>query len=251
MSLKLLQLNIFHGRFLDRIISYIKENDFDIIQLQEVSSYALSFDKKNNLNELKKALFYQNFFIKTTQLVDKESSSYGLATFIKHTISIKKKEVIWLKDFFTTISKEAIDWRKQPRAVFAVLLQVKNKEFFVINTHLAWSPTSEDTDYKIAQGKILLDYLKQLRLPFILTGDFNVDSSSFIIKEIQKYAKNLLENNNIMNTLNPGLHRAKHLFPPGLAVDYIFMHPKIHAESFEVLDKDLSDHLGLKLEFTF
>ena len=63
-------------------------------------------------------------------------------------------------------------------------------------------------------------------------------------------ATNLIVKNKVTNTLNPRVHYArKKLFPPGLAVDYIYISKHFKQKKFKVLKNlDLSDHFGLESE---
>ena len=141
-------------------------------------------------------------------------------------------------------------WENVPNSTLVTQFKSLNKSFFVINTHGAWSPKAVDTPEKMRQGKILYEYIKKLRAPFILAGDLNLTKDTIVIKNYQSLSANLIDRYNVMNTLNPRLHYAKELFPKGLAVDYIFTSPEIRVKKFKVIDDiDLSDHLGLKLKF--
>lgn len=92
---------------------------------------------------------------------------------------------------------------------------------------------------------MLVEYMKNVPRPFILSGDFNLTSDSQTIQQLNNLATNLTLDNHVTNTLNAHTHKAKHLFPPGLAVDYIYTSKDVVVEKFAVVEEDLSDHLGL------
>ncbi len=94
----------------------------------------------------------------------------------------------------------------------------------------------------------MVDYLKQVQPPFILTGDFNVRPDTQLIKNFDTLARNLTSEHKITNTLNAQTHRAVEIFPPGIAVDYIYITDDIKVNKFEVIAETLSDHLGLQAE---
>jgi endonuclease/exonuclease/phosphatase family metal-dependent hydrolase len=124
------------------------------------------------------------------------------------------------------------------------------KIFTVVTSHLVRGRASEDKPYKANQAKILLNFLKTLKNPFILTGDFNLNPQTQIVDSFSQLAKNLILQKGITNTLNPRTHRLKELFPKGMAVDYIFVSEGIGVLDFHLVDHpDISDHLGLSLTF--
>jgi endonuclease/exonuclease/phosphatase family metal-dependent hydrolase len=255
MRISLLQLNIEAGRKLPELITYIKENAFDIVQLQEVTGG--EFSKYSDGTDIFKTLLekveMRGELNKTMHLVNDPLSYFGNATFYSKKLTLTKKEVVWLNPFreidgFTHGDPDKI--RALPRSVLSLAFSHEKGVFWSINTHLAWGPTQLDEPHKIEQGKLLQAYVATLDDPFVLSGDFNVWKESIVVKNLEAIAVNHATKAKITNTLNPHLHRASHLFPPGLAVDYIFTHPSIIVTSFSLVDTpDLSDHLGLQIQF--
>ena len=128
--------------------------------------------------------------------------------------------------------------------------ELDNRKFNIITTHLAWGSTPDDKEYKIIQARKLHDNLSKIENPFILTGDFNVTPDTQTVYIFNDLGKNWTTKLNVENTLNGRTHAVRQLFPPGLAVDYIFTSPGIDVKSFRLVDEvNLSDHFGLLLEF--
>lgn len=264
MPIKLLQLNIFQGKLLPAVLEYIKQSQFDILQLQEVSGGSFSkgglwTGPRATLTEsnpetigidcfqiMKEELGYEGIMNKTIVRRSDAKSYIGNATFFKPSVPLKAAKELFLKPYVET--DEHIDAQDAPRAALMTTFLLNNKEVTFINCHLAWGPTPEDEPYKIDQAKILIDYIKSLKTSFVLTGDFNVTADSQIVKWMNEIGRNLNLENNITNTLNPDIHAAKVLFPKGLAVDYAFASKQILVSDFHVVDKpNLSDHFGLSL----
>ncbi|MDO8609704.1 MAG: hypothetical protein Q7R95_04095 [bacterium] len=270
MRLKLLQLNIFKGKFLDNIVDLVKKENFDILQFQEVTGGKKSngginlYPEKMNLpsgninnktlgaflfEDIKK-IFHLNGDLVITNRIKSDPSSYeGNATFYNNDIQCTEKNIIWLQDF-KEIDEDYTEWETIGRAALSLKLMYKGKQFYVINTHNAWGPNSLDEDYKIEQAQKLVQYIQTLKLPYIVTGDFNVIPQTKTISIMNSIGRNLISENNIYNTLNSNVHPAKRLFPPGIAVDYIFVEQNIKVIDFRVISNiDLSDHFGFILEF--
>ncbi len=250
MQLRFLQLNMCKGRFLPEVINFIKENNFDIVSLQEVSGGMWGYQHQYCFEEIKTALDY-NAEIVSTWKDPKDFTSYlGNATFFNKSIVLKGKNVLWLKEFAEVENKEGLVFELLPRAALDIQLEIKGKPLRVINAHLAWGPNEKDDQNRLDQGKKFYNYLKTIDEPYIISGDFNVFADSQIVSWVSEFGKNLISEHGITNTLNPRVHRAKHLFPQGLAVDYIFPSLELKINEFRVInDIDLSDHFGLLLEF--
>jgi len=269
MIIKLFHLNIFQGIYLDRVIKFVLDNQIDILHFQEVTSGKMSrgggynypgqlanrtynpnenFVGVNCFEEIKNSLNMHGELVKTYSLINDEDSSLGNATFFNDKFELLDKKVLWYKDFmqvpegFTNIDELS-------RAALILKLKTGNREFTDINTHLTWGPTPDDEPYKVEQAKILYEELKKTPAPFILSGDFNVTPETETASMFNDLARNLTVENNVKNTLNGEIHPAKNLFPPGLAVDYIFVSQDINVKTFKVVEESLSDHLGLMLEF--
>lgn len=253
MQIKFFHLNIEGGRKLDDVIAYIKENDFDIIHLQEVAGGYFSKDQGvDNFIKVRESLGYHASLSKTWCLKDKPESYIGNATFFKPSLQKNDEEVVWLKPFRTVQSYplDDIDFIKNlPRNALALQFLLNGKNIWFVNTHLTWGPSPKDEPYKVDQGRILYNFLKELDSPFLLSGDFNVTKESEVVKMIDDLAFNHSVSAGLTNTLNAHLHRAKELFPSGHAVDYIYTSPILVAENFALVDTpDLSDHFGLRID---
>lgn len=244
MLIKFLHLNIEFGNRIDKIIEFVKREDFDILNFQEVTGENVNEHNLDCFNYFKNNLGYEGEIAVSWRLEDEKNAYFGNATLFKKSFVLKDKKIIWLKEYEEVSSD--LDFQYRPYSALSLKLNKLGKTFQVINTHLLWGPTPDDTDEKLRQGRKLYEYLKKINIPFILSGDFNVDQNSQTVALISTLGRNLTLENNVINTLNPRLHRKKHLFPKGLAVDYIFTSQNIEVKKFKVIDDvDLSDHLAL------
>lgn len=247
MLIKFLQLNIELGKCLDEIIEFVKRENFDILNFQEVTGGSLNRHNIDCFNYLKNNLGYGGELSVSWRVKGDKNSYFGNATFFKKSFSVKDKKIIWLKDYQEVTLHTPFPYR--PYSVLSLGLDILGKTVQVINTHLLWGPTPQDSKEKLKQGQKLYKYLKTVDNPFILSGDFNVDQSSQIVSWISTLGRNLTVENNVTNTLNFRTHRVKHLFPRGLAVDYIFVDRRLQVKNFKVVeDEDLSDHFALAAE---
>jgi len=249
MKIKFLQLNINKGQYFNNLITFLKKENFDILNLQEVAGGKISHNQKNYFEEIKSALNYQGILSPDAEIKNNPISYFANAIFLKKHLFIASQEIIRLNNYPIEHSKNInIKWPNKISRHFISLTLKQN--LTIINAHLTRGETSADDKQKLAEGRILIDYVKKLKTPFILSGDFNVDPRSKLIKSLNNLAENLTVNNKITNTLNPRTHYlSKILFPPGIACDYIFIDKSLKIKNFRLIDDlDVSDHFGLAIE---
>lgn len=258
MTFSVLQLNINADNYWNNLIPYLTSNDFDILNLQEVAGNGATSGNVNSktdcYKELQKILgerYNSDLEISQTYSSDPVSGYTGNATFYKKEFQLIEKKVITMFERTSPFPSDKDSFEDAGRNLLHLLLQKDNKTFSILNTHFAWAKTSVEEPHQAAQGEILLDYLKTVQRPFVFTGDFNLDPQQPTIKSIGAFARNLVTENNITNTLNPRTHSAfEKLKRLGIdvAVDFIFVSPDIEVKKFAVVEEDLSDHLGFTVE---
>lgn len=248
MSIKLLQMNIFLGKWLDRVIKYVQKEDFDILIFQEVSGGRVSHHRDNVFQKIID-LGYDGQLGVNWRIKGHYGSFEGNGTFFKKDFTLLERTQIWLNEYREIEDPDNRESRDDPKSALSILIEKDGIKLRLVNAHLAWTPDAEDSPEKIRQAKLFHDYLKNIKSPYVIAGDFNVEKHTEVVKLVESIgARNLTSENKVTNTLNSRLHKAPHLFPPGLAVDYILVSPETEVKKFEVLDTDLSDHLGSFLE---
>lgn len=249
MDLRLLQLNIYKGRLLESLENYLLKEDFDILTFQEVTGHLAGFVDLDLFDYLKKKLDLAGELSINWNAIGDKTSYFGNAILFKRKLKVGNMQQIWLKPY-REVDLNSQNWPTFPWSALSLDFQVQDKRFTVVTSHLVRGRTSEDKPYKANQAKILLNSLKNLKYPYILTGDFNLNPRTQIIGSFSSLATNLTLKAGITNTLNPRTHRVKKLFPKGIAVDYIFVSEEILVKEFKLIDSyDLSDHFGLSLTF--
>ncbi len=255
MRLSVLQLNINADSFWDNLAIFLTTHDFDIIQLQEVAgenTFVGNIHSTRNcfalLTQLLEETHHSELVIAET-FTSSPSSFLGNATFYKKGFQLLSKESLHLHQRSLPFPSDEKTFEDQGRAALFLTLQIADKQLALCNVHFPWAKTPDEQPHQIAQGEKLLQKIRTLPHPFIITGDFNLTSDQPTIQELNGIAKNLTTEFGITNTLNPRKHRAKDIFPEGFAVDYIFVSSDIKANNVEVLqNEDLSDHFGLTTE---
>lgn len=251
MKLSVLQLNINSDNYWDKLLSYLTSHNFDVLQLQEVTgpeTVSGNINSKfDSFNELQKVLqqSYNGELSIANRFTSSPNSYIAVATFYKKNVKLVKKKELTLYKRETPFPSDAKSFEDEGRSLLHLELTIDGKNISFLNTHFAWAHSPKEEPHQTKQGEIMFEYLQQVKAPFVLTGDFNLDPDQPTIQKVNALARNLTAENHITNTLNPRLHRAKQLFPPGVAVDFIFVSNDIHVDNFAVVEDDLSDHFGL------
>lgn len=257
MKIKAVQVNIWKGKFLDELVSFLKKEDPDIIFMQEVTTGALNFysDQTADLfEELKSKLGISGVYDCVMKFKQYPDDCFGNAIFSKYPIL--RSNVLVLKQSepldYDEKSKGdfAVDRPYVPRNLMDAVLDIEGIEVHAICVHGAWTAPPTDSDETVGQAEKIAAYVKSLGdAPFVMGGDFNMPPGTKVIDIISGVAGNLMLDLGIAQTLNPRIHFLK---DKGFLVDYIFCSKHLKADSVEVPQVDVSDHLPVvaKLDFS-
>ena len=248
MVLKLVQVNIFAGKYWDALISFLKAQNADFITAQEVTGGKenRTDDKTANLFELLKSqLRLHGVYHKDFDVSD-DGGYMGNAVFTKHEI-VSSKPVI-LKPFREIRHEEFTShefFPSFPRHVLDATVRVNGTTMHIMSTHGAWTAPPQDTDETQRQARLVANYLKLLDKPFLLAGDFNNVPESKTIGIINEVANNLMIGSDAEQTTHPKVHK---IVPRGYLVDYVFSSKEFRLKSIEAPVVTVSDHLPVIVE---
>lgn len=124
-------------------------------------------------------------------------------------------------------------------------MKFEEKEVLIGNLHGYWLPDNKhDSPGSIKQMKKVKSIFSTFAGPKILVGDFNLRPDTQSIKMLEEDMKNLIVEYEIASTRS-NLHKKVEKF-----ADYIMISDEIHVDNFEVINKNVSDHLPLILDFS-
>ncbi len=242
-NLKLMTLNIWGGHVEDKLLDFIvRYKDINVFCLQEVYKNAKeqisTEDRSLSLNiysEIQGILKNHNGYF--SPVVD---GVYGLATFIKKDIKVKKHGQVKIHDNPNYIGKGPT----HSRIMQHYDLEYRNTEFAVLNVHGLWNGQGKiDSLERITQSSKIKDFVNILDKPLILCGDFNLTPETKSLAIIQEDLIDLVVKNNILST-RTNLYSGKEQY-----ADYIFCSQEIKILDFSVLPDIVSDHCPLLIEF--
>ena len=245
----------------DKVISFLKEKNADIITLQEVMRgiEETVYDRYNNSKIIKESLkdTHHHSFFGPLWVADKHIKNGtitkdfgGMAEQGNEIISrypiIEASNHFFHKNYQIFI--DTTDFRKtdHARAVVVAIVEINNQKLRLLNIHGIWNEGKIGDERTIKECEYLLSLIEDNTIPTIIVGDFNLDPQSKSIKILNKKLTNLIEKYNIKST-RPTV---KDGLDVGNSVDdYMFVNDKIKVNNFEVKQTDASDHYPLILDF--
>lgn len=248
--IKIIQINIYKGKYLGELINFLKGENPDIILQQEVSCGKLNYTKDKTLNlfeVIKRELGMDGAFNGDVRLEGDENSSFGNAVLTKYPILDQK--VVVLAQFrpltFEEIEHVELIWAQVPRHVLDLVVDVSAQKVHVMSWHGAWTAPPTDTSQTLRQANMAAKYLKSIKEPYILGVDMNNIPQSKTVAIIDKVAINHMMGSGVLQTTHPKIHK---IVPRGYLIDYIFTSNHFKLKSISVPEVTVSDHLPVVAE---
>ena len=231
--------------------SYRKENAANAISFYDVDILGTQEVLHNQLTDLKSLLpGYEALGVGRKD--GKEKGEYSALWFKKNRFSLVKSGYFWLSQTPEVAGSLGWDGACERIATWAILKDKRtNKSLFVLNTHF-------DHIGKVARSesvKLILDRINKISggLPVVVTGDFNAEPSSSVVKSLTDLndTKHLTNSRNVSPLIyGPAwsFHDfGKIPFEERVLIDYIFVRNGVTVLKYGVLaeTKDstfLSDH---------
>lgn len=245
MSFKVISLNIWQGgmRF-DKIVKFLKNEDADIVTLQEV----FSGNRENLARRFKTVIEFKQFFKNYKFVFSADQFQViGLDKIDRGNLVFSKLKILSHKTYFYNApygevnEKTTKDFSNNPRNLQYVQIQQNESVINLYNTHGVWGFDNSDTNRRLHMAKFIIDKVKNKK-NVILCGDFNVDWKSKTISIIEKRLINVFKNE-LKTSFNLTIKKRGKF--KSSVVDMIFI-----SKDFKVVNRncpkiDISDHLPL------
>lgn len=241
--MQLISLNIWGGHIHKPLLEFIScYRDVEIFCFQEVYFNALqkvsSDDRPVSLNiftDLQAVLpDHQAIFRPVVNGV------YGIGMMIKKTVDILEEGDVIIHDnpsypgLGPTHSRN-LQW---------VLCRINQQICAICNVHGLWNGQGKtDTIERLAQSQRIKTFLRSIRTPKVLCGDFNLRPDTESIRLLEVDLQNLITIHDIQSTRTRFYDKAEKY------ADYVFVSPEIMVKSFTVLPDEVSDHSPLLLDY--
>ncbi len=251
MRVKFISLNILRGgELFDEILQFLKNEDADILALQEV------YDGKNEHLERR----FRSFDILSREL-NYHSQAFSPAflhatkeaTVPQGNAVFSKFPITSIDTIFYDIPFGTWDWKKDEAGNFQriqrnlqhVTIDIEGKVLNVFNTHGIWGTDGEDNERRLGMSETIIKELEG-KNSVILSGDFNVKPHTKTIGNIEKRVRNVFKDE-LKSTFN--MKRKKDAGYATAVVDMIFVSDEIKVLDHACPAVDVSDHLPLVCVF--
>lgn len=251
MKLKVICLNVWIGGILfDELVAFLKQEDADILLLQEVYNGDSTFQKiqYRTFTELQRALGYEYSHFAPAFLEDAEGKEVVQGNAILSKLLIAHVNTIFYDVAYSKRDlNDSTKYQFTPRNLQHVTAIVAGKELHILNTQGIWGTDGKDTQRRLQMSDQILEEIGE-NTPVLLAGDLNVDEKTQTIAKIETRLVNVFKNQ-LVTSFNTS--RKNLVSDPGFAtavVDMLFVSPDIHVLEARVPKVDISDHLPLVCE---
>lgn len=285
-KLKVICLNLWMGGLLfDEILEFLKNEDPDLILLQEVYNGHNTSLKRNfrsfSVLEEKLGFKYSHFAPAFLEIVDNSAENYienfAAGSLISGEVSMvdaPKQKIEQGNAIFSKFPLESQETRfydvpfgsridefeyysVTPRNLQHVVIDLSGQDlqshnFHVFNTQGIWDTHGDDTDRRLKMGDIIVNEvsacLESEKAPLLLAGDFNFNTNTKTVKNIESVLESIFKSD-LKTSFN--FKRKDLEKDPGYAtsaVDMMFVSKDLRVVKRSCPDVDVSDHLPLIAE---
>lgn len=240
--MKIVTLNTWGGRIKEPFIDFIKSNqDIDIFCFQEIYDQAREImeeiypiDMFDQFSDLKVLLPNHNGYFRPVL-----QGVYGIAIFVKKDISVSEEDELIIH----TSASDLVTDGHHSRNMQWIKIKAGERYLTVMNVHGLWNGKGKtDTPERLAQSRIIKEFMDKTEGMKVLCGDFNLNPDTESVEILEKGMVNLVKEYHVTST------RTSYYEKPGKFADYIFTSPSIEVKDFKVLPDEVSDHAALFLE---
>lgn len=248
MHLKFISLNIWEGgRLLNPLLDFLRQENADIIALQEVFNSAdLTLDERYrsvSVFQQKLEYAYADFAPAFRDAQFPQFVERGNAVLSRFPLQ-SAANIFFDVPYDPNFYPAGPDFSHTPRNLQSLTAIINNQKLHILNVHGIWGVDGNDTDRRLKMADIIIEQMRD-KGPCILVGDFNTDEKSQTIQNIGKHAINVFQGERgtsfNMNQKKGGGYGTA-------VVDFIFVSRDIKVLSHSMPLVDVSDHLPLVCE---
>ncbi len=241
--MRVIQLNVWTCRLKGALERFVRENDADILCLQEAvwcdeepGQLAYLFD---TVEKLQKAGKYP-YVCKTANFGVKFRANNVVqhGNVILSKIPIKDSETKFIYGSYT----EDVDFVNGGDLIYSAQKIVLENDLVVLNYHGYWDTDPMGGEKHVECMHKVADMIRDEERPVIMCGDLNVVAESPAMRELD-FLHNLTAEHHLAQTLQ------NLKFIKNVACDHILVNDKIKVNEFRALDQLASDHKALQADF--
>src|SRR6266481_4148990 len=143
--------------------------------------------------------------------------NYGLLTFVKKDFRVITEGEIFVHKYKGFVQED--DLGRHARNIQFVTIENDGKPVTIINFHGLWNGQGKgDSADRLEQSDKIVNFLKELKNPFVFCGDFNLAPETESIKKLENFGlKNLIKEYGVTST------RTSFYTKPEKYADYVFV----------------------------
>lgn len=237
--MKILQLNAWTGRIKGALGEFLRNNDFDVICLQEavwsdaklLENFTLTVDQIKELSGMSYDYRSANWEIEVFGSIVKQGN-----VILSRDEMVEKNTEIVRGEYLSLKSIEDIE--KQGYTL--QIVKLKNG-LNIVNHHGYWRKSPVGNEDTVAAMQKVAEYVRRIEGPVVMCGDLNIIHAAPAMRELD-FLRDLTEEYGYKSTLN-GL-----MFNGEVACDHILVNDDVKVQDFKVLDDVVSDHKALTAE---
>ncbi len=237
MKVSIFQWNVLYKEDIRNIAGFLKKTNPDIACLQELTIDNPKQHVQNTVEYIAKELGY-NY---ANEIITFEDDRLKLSNAIYSRFPISSKHNAWINEPTGTNHYD-----DEYRAYVEATLDVNGHELTVATVHMSYTNAFKVTDRKLKETDRLLEQIKDFKKNFVITGDFNAEPDSEVIKRVSQYLVNAGPDKSQKSwTTKPFSYDGFEANTLDWRLDYIFVTPDIKINSAEILKTEYSDHLPI------
>ncbi len=251
MNIKIITLNIEHGgKLLDDAISFLNEQDPDILFLQEsqeTDQVTTKLHYKTVTEVTKRTQLPYHVFSPFCEFVFGEVRIFhGNAVFSKYPLTFL--ETVYFVGSYETAdffgAQERHDYSELPHAMQITSVQLPHCTVQLLNVHGVWGRDGEDSEIRDAMVDKIIRKIDPTH-PTIAAGDFNFQAYTHAARRLEEqlhsvFGQTLTSTFNMRRKTDPGFATA--------SVDMIYVSKNVPVLSSACPQVEVSDHLPLVCE---
>lgn len=244
--MKLVQLNIWQGRLLREVISFLEAEDADIVCLQEVFSsgtHVSSLEILSSLEQIQAAVSYPHVFYAPTFSFDVSGVKAFMGNAILSKLPLENQRTIFANNDF----HEVYDWAEHhpanTRNAPVAEVSINGKTATIVCHHGYWHIDPMGDDMSVAAMQKVVESIRSVPSPIILAGDLNITAESPAMRLFDGWLEDLTATHEVKDSLS------RFGKVSGVPCDHILVSPDVQVQKFEVSEALVSDHKALILEF--
>lgn len=247
--MKLVQLNIWQGKIAIAVERFLKQQDADIVCLQEVFSSDLfvpALDNLSVLEILQKELNYPHVYFEPTYSfsINGINTRFGNAILSKFPLQDRRCVFTSGEYHFVENWRHHIDhYHGNTRNALICNVQSPAGNFSLVNHHAFWAATELGNEQSVGAMQKLVTEIRDIKEPLIVSGDLNVSTESPVMRLFDGWLEDLTAAHDLNDTLTEfGKVR-------NVACDHILISRDVSVASFQKSPAVVSDHSPLILDF--